>query len=366
MLVLGYMSGTSLDGVDAALIETDGDRIVGLDACFLSPFSDAERAVIERATADALAWNGHGEPPPSFVTAEEVVHDVHVRAGREAIARAGRVPELIGFHGQTVLHRPERRVTVQIGDAARLANAMAVPVIADLRRADIEAGGQGAPIVPVYHRALMEMLGLAGPIAFLNLGGVANLTFIGADGELVACDTGPANGLIDQLVQAHGMGRYDDGGRLAAAGTVQEPALAALLDHPHFRASGPRSLDRYDFPLDWAAAYSLPDALATLVAFTAEAVAVAARRLPTAPALWILCGGGCHNPVLVAALRDRLGACRTTDDLGIGGDFVEAQAMGYLAARSVRGLPMTFPGTTGTPNPLPGGVRYDAGQYPVA
>ena len=362
MHVLGYMSGTSLDGVDAAMIETDGESIAGLGACVLSPFSDAERATIERATADALAWNGYGPAPASFDAAAEVVHQVHVRAGREAIARAGRNPDLIGFHGQTVLHRPERRVSVQIGDAARLAGAMAVPVVADLRRADIDAGGQGAPIVPVYHRALLDRMGLKGPIAFLNLGGVANVTFIGADGTLVACDTGPANGLIDQLVQAHGMGRYDDGGRLAASGTVQETALSALLDHPYFRATGPRSLDRYDFPLDWAAAYALPDALATLVAFTADSVALAARSLPATPRQWVLCGGGCHNPVLVQALRDRLGPCRTTDDLGIGGDFVEAQAMAYLAARSVRGLPITYLGTTGAPRPMTGGVMHRVDQ----
>jgi anhydro-N-acetylmuramic acid kinase len=192
-------------------------------------------------------------------------------------------------------------------------------------------------------------------VGFLNLGGVANLTWIGADGGLVAFDTGPANGLIDLVVQQRGAGRYDDGGRLAAAGQVDQRVLADLLSHEHFRARGAKSLDRYDFSLDWAWDYTLEDAVATLTAFTVESVALAVGSLPEAPATWVVCGGGCHNPVLMQGLRERLGDCRAADALGLRSDFVEAEAMGFLAARSLRGLPLTFPGTAGVAAPLTGG-----------
>jgi len=359
MLVMGYMSGTSLDGVDVALVETDGERIAAFGASAMAEFSADECAAIERATADALAWNGHGEAPASFAVAAKVIEGAHIRAGREVMAQAGRIPDLVGFHGQTLLHRPERQLSVQIGDPQVLADALGVPVVAQMRQDDLMAGGQGAPLVPAYHAALAERIGLAGPVAFLNVGGVANLTWIGEDGELVAFDTGPGNGLIDQVVQARGAGRYDDGGRFAAAGAVDAAVLADLLSHPHFRGEGPKSLDRYDFPLDWAGARSLEDAAATLTAFTAAAVALTAQALPRPPRVWIVCGGGSHNPTLMQALRDLLGDCRTADEVGLRGDFIEAEAMAFLAARSLRGLPLTFPGTTGVARPLTGGTVWN-------
>ena len=358
MFVMGFMSGTSLDGVDVAMIETDGERIEAFGPSALIAFSAAERAAIERATRDALEWNGYGDNPESFAAAGAVIDDVHLRAGERAIADAGRRPDLIGFHGQTLLHRPERRLSVQIGDPQALADALSTPVVAQLRQDDLLAGGQGAPLVPAYHAALAERLDLPRPVAFLNVGGVANLTWLGRDGRLIAFDTGPGNGLIDQVVQARGAGRYDDGGRFAAAGHVDPGILADLLSHAHFQGSGPKSLDRYDFPLDWAEACSLEDAAATLTAFTAEAVAIAARALPDPPRQWIICGGGGHNPILMQALRDRLGECRTADDIGLRSDFIEAEAMAFLAARSRRGLPLTFPGTTGVSEPLSGGRTW--------
>ncbi|AXB79714.1 anhydro-N-acetylmuramic acid kinase [Novosphingobium sp. P6W] len=358
MLVMGFMSGTSLDGVDVALVETDGERIEGFGPSAMMAFSSAECAAIECATADALAWNGYGDAPASFAAAARVIESAHIRAGRDVIAQAGRAPDLIGFHGQTLLHRPERQITVQIGDPQVIADALGASVVAQMRQDDLMAGGQGAPLVPAYHAALAERIGLGGPVAFLNVGGVANLTWIGADGKLVAFDTGPGNGLIDQVVQARGAGRYDDGGRFSAAGTVDAGVLADLLSHPHFRGDGPKSLDRYDFPLEWAAARSLEDAAATLTAFTAAAVALTARALPSPPKVWIVCGGGSHNPTLMQALRDLLGDCRTADHVGLRGDFIEAEAMAFLAARSLRGLPLTFPGTTGVPRPLTGGTIW--------
>jgi len=359
MLVIGFMSGTSLDGVDAALIDTDGEEVEAFGPTALSPFTDAERSAITRATEDALVWNGYGDAPTSFESASAAVLAAHVRAAGHVIAAASRRPDLVGFHGQTVLHRPERRLSVQLGDMQALADMLRTPVIGQMRQNDLATGGQGAPLVPVYHAALAEKLNLVSPIAFLNLGGVANVTFMGADGALIAFDTGPANGLIDQVVQARGAGRYDDGGRFAAGGHIDSAVLAELLSHDYFRAQGAKSLDRYDFPLDWADACSLEDAVATLTAFTAESVALAARSLPAAPHLWVMCGGGCHNPVLMQALRDRLGRCRTADDLGLRSDFIEAEAMAFLAARSLRGLPLTYPGTTGVAAPLSGGMHCE-------
>lgn len=358
MLVMGFMSGTSLDGVDVALIETDGQRVDDLGPCEMTAFSAAERTILERATSDSLIWNGDGDRPGTWAEAANVIEQAHVRAGRRLNASTGRKPDLIGFHGQTMLHRPERQLSVQIGDPQIIADELGVPVVAQMRQADLRAGGQGAPLVPAYHAALADRLGLDKPLAFLNIGGVANLTWIGDDGSLIAFDTGPGNGLIDQVVQARGAGRYDDGGRLAAAGTVDGAVLRRLLLHPHFQGQGPRSLDRYDFPLDWAEAASLQDAAATLTEFTACAVALSARQLPKAPKVWIVCGGGAHNPTMMSSLSKRLGDCRRAEDLHLRGDFIEAEAMAFLAARSHRTLPLTFPATTGVPRPLTGGETW--------
>ncbi|WP_294107365.1 anhydro-N-acetylmuramic acid kinase [Sphingomonas sp.] len=354
--VMGLMSGTSLDGVDAAIIETDGETIQGFGPALLRPFADQERACLIAATEAAVAAGRAGAPLPNLAEAARVVTTAHLDAARALLARpdAGRI-ELIGLHGQTVLHRPERGLSVQLGDAGALADALGVPVVADLRQADLGAGGQGAPLVPVYHAALADHLALAPPLVFLNLGGVANLTWIGPDGALIAFDTGPANGLIDLLVQARGAGRYDADGRIAAAGRVDPAALAALMAAPYFAKPLPKSLDRYDFSLDPVLPLTTEDAAATLVAFTADAVAEAARLLPAPPQRWIVCGGGRHNPVLMAALAARLPGVVACDALGLRGDFIEAEAFAFLARRARKGLPITFPGTTGVAGPLSGG-----------
>jgi anhydro-N-acetylmuramic acid kinase len=355
MRVLGFMSGTSLDGVDAAIIDTDGETIDRFGPALLLPFDDRERAVLGIATQDAIRWNGEGARPATFAMAEALILDVHLRAARLLLDRHEGAIDLVGFHGQTVLHRPERGLTVQLGDAAALADRLGIPVVADLRQADLAAGGQGAPLVPAYHAALADRIGAERPIAFLNIGGVANLSWLGRDGALVAFDTGPGNGLIDLLVQSRAAGRYDDGGRIAAAGRVDAAALQRLLASGYFAQTGPKSLDRYDFPLDAVEHLSLPDAAATLTEFTARAVALGAERLPERPSRWLVCGGGRHNPTLMRALRSVLGECESTDAHDLRGDFIEAEAMAFLAARSVRGLPLTYPGTTGVPGPTTGG-----------
>ncbi|MGI4733047.1 MAG: anhydro-N-acetylmuramic acid kinase [Janthinobacterium lividum] len=359
MRVLGFMSGTSLDGVDAAILETDGVAVTGFGPALLEGFTGEELACLTRATADALAGDGAEPWPASFAIASTAIVAAHVRAARTLLARsdAGTV-ELVGFHGQTVLHRPDRGLSIQLGDPAALAAALAVPVVARLRQGDLAAGGQGAPLVPVYHAALAGWLRADLPVAFLNVGGVANVSFVGAHGKLVAFDTGPGNGLIDLMLQQRTGTRYDDGGRIAAAGQIDAGALAAMLTNPYLDRPGPKSLDRYDFTLDAVDALSVEDAAATLTAFTAASVAACLPHLPAPPRRWIVCGGGRHNPVLMAALRERLGQVDDADALGLRGDFLEAEAFAFLAARSVRGLPITFPGTTGVAEPTTGGEAF--------
>lgn len=365
MLVLGFMSGTSLDGVDAAIIDTDGEGVSAFGPTVLEAYSDKEREAVLAATREALIWNGHGVPPSSFKTAGQMVVNAHLRAVKKLAEQAGVQNqadqfELAAFHGQTVLHRPDLQLTVQIGDPQALAAALGVPVVADLRQADLAAGGEGAPLVPLYHQALAQRIGEEFPLAFLNVGGVANLTWIGADGQLVAHDTGPGNGLIDLLVQDRGLGQYDAGGALAAAGAADAGLVARYMASDYFTRRGPKSLDRFDFPLEPLAHLSVQDAAATLVAFTAAAVAHSAKTLPSQPTCWYVCGGGRHNPELMRVLSEQLGSpCASVDALGLRGDFIEAEAMAFLAVRSVRGLPLTLPETTGVRTPTTGGVRYN-------
>lgn len=365
MRVLGFMSGTSLDGVDAAILETDGERVHAFGPAVLLPFTDEQRAILVAETEAVVRADRAGEPHSPGAAAEAVVIEAHLAAARSLLDRAAGPVELVGFHGQTVLHRPERRLSLQLGNPMAVADALGVPVIAHLRQADLDAGGQGAPLVPAYHAALADRIGVGRPVAFLNLGGVANLTWLGRDGTIVAFDTGPANGMIDLLVQSRGLGRYDDGGRLAAGGAVDRAALAALLDAEYFARSGPKSLDRYDFSMDAVADLSTPDAAATLMAFTVETLYIAVRQLPEPPDLWLVCGGGRHNLAMMTALRDRIGDVRSIDDFGLRGDFIEAEAMAFLAARSARGLPITFPGTTGVPAPATGGRRFEPSRRAV-
>lgn len=365
MRILGFMSGTSLDGVDAAILSSDGEVIDDFGPTHLTSFSTEERAIVKEATEQFVATGA--ADPNLLAEADDIIVDAHVRCASELLSKPGAgTIELIGYHGQTVLHRPDRGLTIQIGDPARIADALGVNVVADVRQADMVVGGEGAPLVPVYHAALARKIGKPGPIAFLNVGGVANFTFIGRDGEIIALDTGPGNGMLDLMVQKRGLGRYDDGGALAASGEVKQTVLSHLLAHPYFEREGPKSLDRYDFPLDIVDSLSAADAAATLVAFTAQSVALGARRLPEPPALWIVCGGGRHNPVIMEALRDALGVCESADDFGLRGDFIEAEAIGFVAARSVRGLPVTFPDTTGAPGPTAAGKLYRAQTATVA
>ncbi|MBA4754411.1 MAG: anhydro-N-acetylmuramic acid kinase [Sphingobium sp.] len=361
MLAIGLMSGTSRDGIDAALIETDGDGLVKPVAFHAQAYQDGFRVRLAEACARAMTMDAPGfEPLIASVEAE--LTELHVEAVADLLGRSGHVAEdvgVIGFHGHTVAHRPDRRWTWQIGDGAALAGAFGIAVVGDLRSADVAAGGQGAPLLPVYHRALAA--GLEKPVAILNLGGVANITAIGSDGALTAFDTGMASGLIDNWMQAHGDLAYDAGGACAAQGRVDEARLGAMLADPWFAAPPPKSIDREAFTIEAVQGLDLEDGAATLTAFSAAAVARGIDHLAERPLCLHVAGGGRHNRTLMAMLAERCRVdVRSVDALGWDGDALEAQGFAYMAVRHLAGLPISFPGTTGAPAPMTGGVLFRA------
>jgi anhydro-N-acetylmuramic acid kinase len=363
VLAIGLMSGTSQDGVDVALIDTDGERIAQFGATACRPYTKAERTLLRSATAAAANLTERTARPDLVAKAEQLVNDAHAEAVETFLAANDLKPAnlaAVGFHGQTLLHRPERGLTVQIGNGNVLAARLGIPVVYDFRAADVAAGGQGAPLAPIFHRALVRQLRQASPVAVLNLGGVANVTFIDGD-TLIACDTGPGNALLDDFLRLRTGRPLDTDGRNAAAGTVDEAAIERLLQHPFFAAPPPKSLDRNDFRGlvgDTLAGIGIEDGAATLTALTAAAVARIVPHLPRAPATWIVAGGGARNPTLMKMLGERLTPVRieSAHEAGWSIDSLEAQAFAYLAVRSLRGLPITFPGTTGVAHPLTGGV----------
>jgi anhydro-N-acetylmuramic acid kinase len=359
--VAGFMSGTSLDAVDAAMILTDGEQVVEFGPAAERRYTAEERGTLQAATQAARAWNWRGEAPEAeFAAAAEVITQTHQEAWNRLVsASKGATPVLAGVHGQTVLHRQARTgqpgATLQLLDAPSLRAAFGVPLAYDFRSEDVAAGGQGAPLAPVYHAALLDRLG-SQTAAVLNLGGVANITVRLSGGGLYAFDTGPANGPIDEWVEGHGRGNYDVDGRLALAGRVHDGLLTQLLDHAWFADPPPKSLDRYDFNASLARGLSLEDGAATLTAFSAAAVAAAFAHLPETPQKLIVTGGGRYNPALMAALRQRV-PCQVmiAEDAGWRGDSIEAEAFAFLAARTCRQLPISWPETTGVPAPQGGG-----------
>ena len=338
------MSGTSIDGVDAAIVRTDGERVLGFGPACTVPYDARLRAEIRAC----LGKPGVGRDLVRRIT------ERHVDAARLALSRHRGPVSLIGMHGQTILHAPAARLTLQAGDGAALAAATGIDVVCDFRGADVAAGGQGAPLAPLYHRALCA--GLARPVAVLNVGGIANVTWIGDGDDPVAFDTGPGNGLLDDWISARTGEAFDRDGTFSAAGAVDRGALAALLRHPYFRAAPPKSLDRLDFDIGAVDGLSLRDGAATLARFTCEAAGLAAAHLPSPPRRWLATGGGRRNPTLMKGLAAALDApVAPVEDAGWDGDALEAQAFAFLAVRSVRKLPLSVPTTTGAPRPLTGG-----------
>lgn len=357
---LGLMSGTSLDGVDMALLQSDGDTLLQAGRHGFVAYDEAVRAALRQALdvardlptpvlQDRALW------PETLIQAEALVTQTHIEAVQGFLADDETV-ELIGFHGQTLAHRPQEAMTLQIGDGQALAMALGVGTVDQFRADDVAAGGQGAPLAPLYHAALA---GPARPQAILNLGGVGNLTWLGDDDAMLAFDTGPANALIDDWVHDKTGKAYDAEGALAATGQVNEDALAALMAHPYFERAGPKSLDRLDFDISPVTGLSPEDGAATLTAFTAQSVARGLAHCPTKPMRLILCGGGRHNKTLCAMLAARadIGVV-DCDVLGWHGDALEAQAFAWLAIRHIKGLPLSRPETTGVPAPMTGGQLH--------
>jgi anhydro-N-acetylmuramic acid kinase len=356
--VIGLMSGTSLDGIDAAILETDGENTVVPGPARSMPYDPATRRAL-RDALDAARTHAPGDHLPDAIrAAERILTDAHARAVGGLLHHASLSPQdiaYIGFHGQTILHRPEAHRTWQIGSGVALARATRIAVVDDFRSADVAAGGQGAPLLPLYHAVLARKLKSGLPIVVVNIGGVSNVTYVGA-AQLLAFDTGPGNAPIDDWAMNHTGVPMDRGGALARRGHVHEDVVTMMLDHPYFALPPPKSLDRLDFTFDAVAGLSPEDGAATLTAFTAAALARAKEHFPEKPHRWIVCGGGRHNPALMQALRERTGGeVDGAEEVGWRGSYIEAEGFAYLAMRSVRSLPLSLPSTTGVPKPISGG-----------
>lgn len=360
---IGLMSGTSMDGIDVALIETDGDRELAHGPSAVTDYPAEIKVKLRGALQEAHGLKNRADRPAALLELERSLTRLNAKAVRHFLQANGIDPasvDVIGYHGQTVLHDPGRSVTVQLGDGALLAALTGIDVVYDMRAADVAAGGEGAPLAPVYHRALAAQLpGL--PAAFLNIGGVANVTWIGDGGRMLAFDTGPGNALLDDWMLKRCGAAHDAGGAAAARGHVDEDALTELLTNSYFGAPPPKSLDRDAFSASPVEALSVDDGAATLAAFTAASIAKAREYMPREPHIWVVCGGGRKNKILMSMLAERVSnAVVPAEAVGLDGDIIEAEAWAYMAVRSLEGLPISFPETTGVTAPMCGGVLAKA------
>jgi anhydro-N-acetylmuramic acid kinase len=366
MWSVGLMTGTVLDGnIDVALLRTDGETIESFGPYTLAPYPQSIRDMLEEALAQARVWNFEGPDPAIFAEAEDALTRAQSAAVADLIAEAGLTPQdigVIGFHGQSVLHRAPQPgrigATRQLGNGRLMHDLLGIPVAYDFRSADVRAGGQGAPLAAAYHQALLRSLGYVdGKTAVLNLGGVSNVTYWDGADRLVAFDTGPANAPINDFIKSLGMGDMDRNGAMALRGKVDEVRLAQLLTHPYLSAPYPKSLDRFDFLHTMADGLGPEDGAATLTAFTTAAVGKALDLLPTRPERLIVCGGGRHNPAIMAMLQTRARVeAVPAEAVGWRGDAVEAECFAFLAVRVLRNMPISFPTTTGAPRPMTGGI----------
>ena len=396
MRAIGLMSGTSLDGIDVAMIETDGGQEVVRGPSMTVAYAQDFRARLVLAMEEARDLTVRTARPGNLAAIERELTERHASAVKAFLKQHKIVKSTInaiGFHGQTVLHKDvvstvsaddadwknaivrqphivasthvRRKLTVQLGDGALLSKLTGMDVIHDLRAADCESGGQGAPLVPVYHRALVAKLPQR-PVAVVNIGGVANVTYVGREGELIAFDTGPGNALIDDWMLKHTGALRDDDGATAATGKVADDALRFYLSHSYFGDLPPKSLDRNTFISDVCDNLSVADGAATLAAFTAASIARAREHFPQEPQLWIICGGGRRNKTVMGMLAAAVqNAVVPAEAVGLDGDAIEAEAWAYLAIRSLLKLPITFPGTTGADKPTSGGVLARARVFPA-
>lgn len=355
---LGLMSGTSLDGIDAALMKTDGEHILGFGAWATTPYDEAFRARLREAV------HGRGD----MLAIEQELTLKHVDAVKALLKQADisrKDVRVVGFHGQTVAHRPQEKLTWQIGNGALLAEKVGIDVVCDFRRHDMATGGEGAPLVPLFHAALARQMEL--PIAVLNIGGIANVTWIGRsenasndllDFDIMAFDTGPGNVMVNEwALKTTGMD-CDRDGKLAQSGKVQQSVVDELLKNPYFSKTPPKSLDRNHFSLDLLNGLTKEDGAATLTAFMAASVLKGGAYFPKPAKQWFVAGGGRHNPALMDALKRELKEVYPVESLGWIGDALEAQAFGFLAVRSLKGLALSLPTTTGAIRAVTGGAYY--------
>ena len=352
MISIGLMSGTSLDGIDAALVETDGEKVISFGASINFPYSREFRKSLRKTLNNDLA-------PGSAIERDLTMK--HAEAVFSLLDKSGLKYSdigVVGFHGQTIFHDPANKITCQIGDGKLLANTLGIVVINDFRSNDVKNGGEGAPLTPIFHFAVSNSL--ERPLCILNLGGIANVTWIGSDGRFLAFDTGPANAPIDDWIYKHRLGMMDKDGTIARSGKVNKNILARLLMDDYFSRDIPKSLDRNYFNSSLIESLSVPDGAATLTSFSAAAVGLGLRFFPETPCRWLVTGGGRHNSAMMLALRSLLATLvEPVENVGWNGDSLEAQAFAYLAVRSILNLPISFPKTTGVQVPVTGGTRHN-------
>ncbi|MBO6827205.1 MAG: anhydro-N-acetylmuramic acid kinase [Sneathiella sp.] len=343
---IGLMSGTSMDGIDAAMIRTDGTRVLEFGPCLSEAYEPAFRQKFSQYLGQKTA--------PDDIVREFTMRNV--KAVQHLIDQSGMRADqigVIGFHGQTLFHNPDNRLTVQVGDGDLIAKSVGINVVNDFRTEDVLSGGEGAPLAPAYHQALAH--DLDGPIVVLNLGGVGNVTYLNGD-EILAFDTGPASAMIDDWVRRHTDQQYDQDGALARQGVIHDDIVGTLMANPYFDRLPPKSLDRDAFDPSLVAGLSLEDGAATLTAFTVQSLVRARDHMPAAPKRWLVTGGGRHNGFMLECIERSLQTpVEAVEVAGWRGDELEAEAFAFLAVRSLKGMPLSYPGTTGVPKPLTGG-----------
>ncbi len=352
---VGFMSGTSCDGVDVAMLETDGKSKIKVLSGLTLPYEEGLRLRL-------LDASQHDVPVTELLRLEDEISRHHVVALNKLLEEQPKYRSkisILGFHGHTVRHVPKEGLTMQIGNPWILAKEFQIPVVSDFRRCDMAAGGQGAPLVAMFHQALFA--DDPHPTIVLNLGGVANVTWLGENNVIIAGDTGPGCGLIDEWVQTMADLPHDRDGKLALAGKVDEEILESAFETPFFSQPLPKSADRYDFDHVDVSGLSVEDGAATLCAVTAEAVYRAVKKLPAMPKQMWVTGGGVHHPVIMKMLENRFGKISNVRERNLNPDTLEAECFAWLAVRHQEGLPLTIPETTGCEKPICGGVTTQFG-----
>lgn len=352
---LGLMSSTEINGAAAALIETDGIDMPVKGRSFIVPYEEAFEDKIreirnhrDRFSADELQKVG------------EELTNFHAGVVRELL-NEGEKFEVIGFSGHILFHNPQEAESLALGSGQLLADLTGIKVVSGFRRSDLLAGGQGSPLLPVFHEVIAA--NLPKPVAVINIDGISRLTWLGSNGEMLAFDTGPGLAPVNDWVLRHGGQNSDYNGRLAALGQINGHVLAAMMRHKYFAKYPPKAFDRNGFrdKLEHLEALKLADGAATATALTAESIAYSmALYLPEMPKILVVCGSGADNPTLMRFLRQRFEYVEviSSAELGWRPDTSQAQAIAFLAARRLHHLPISFPTTTGVPEPLVGGEIY--------